>query len=94
MSWIKQCKTIEETIKYLQEFRDQQELIIFDYISESEIKEELCNRFYPVTPTPEQVKVTMFELDHINIFQVAVMRENENSINGALDTLQKYSRVA
>ena len=94
MSWIKQCKTIKETIKYLQEFRDQQELIIFDYISESEIKEELCNRFHPVTPTPEQVKVTMFELDHINVFQVAVMRENENSISGALDTLQKYSRVA
>jgi hypothetical protein len=94
MSWIKQCKTIKETIKYLQELKDQKELIIFDYISESEIKEELCDRFYPVTPTPEQVKVTMFELDHINIFQVAVMRENENSISKSLETLQKYSWVA
>ena len=94
MSYLKQCKTIAETIKELQEMPDQSDLIIFDYISENEIEEVLCERNYPLTPSNSLVKDTMQELDSINDFQVSVMEEWNNSINEAVDTLPKYNRVA
>ena len=94
MSYLKQCKTIADTIKELQEMPDQSDLIIFDYISESEIEEVLCERNYPMTPSNSLVKDIMQELDSINDFQVSVMEEWNNSINEAVDTLPKYSRVA
>ena len=75
MSYLKQCKTIADTIKELQEMPDQSDLIIFDYISESEIEEVLCERNYPMTPSNSLVKEIMQELDSINDFQVSVMEE-------------------
>lgn len=93
MSIFNQCKTIAETIKHLQEMPDQNDLIIFDYISEGEIEEVLCERHYPMTPSDKMVKDTMRELDNINDFQVSVMRKWDNSINEAVDTLPNYSEV-
>ena len=94
MSCLKQCQTVSDTIKELQKMPDQNALIIFDYISENEIEEVLCERNYPMTPSNSLVKEIMRELDNINDFQVSVMEEWNNSINEAVDTLPKYSRVA
>jgi len=94
MSCLKQCQTVSDTIKELQKMPDQNALIIFDYISENEIEEALSERYYSITPCDDMVRNTMRELDNINDFQVSVMEEWNNSINEAVDTLPKYSRVA
>jgi hypothetical protein len=79
-----QCYTVKELIQYLGKYHDQNDTIIFDYLTEGDIRKSILESNFPINKEKLNINKVMSLLDENFDFAIGNCYANEGAIDNML----------